>query len=296
MRHATLIALSLVAATGCISDEAEDGENDVGLSDGKADGAMLTDCEKAAIVSYINDGVTAAALQAAGVHSRAAKNLTSIRDGNDRRFGTADDKPYASIEAIDRVAYVGRQAFAQLQAATAERCSMPPADPYAEARDVTKALVRFPTGAVATEYTYPEGGNFDLGGTEFWQRWTGGHSPTFDFSEGTDAGRLCMQAAAIRFETIMMDPPAELVKLDAETNWSGSFFNWNDDYSNPTASGDASGSRLWAWKTHLIKWISQTKKDGGCYLPTRDMVIRIANACLTTARAANGEIEGCQVR
>jgi len=30
MRHATLLALSLVAATGCVSDEAIDGKDDVG--------------------------------------------------------------------------------------------------------------------------------------------------------------------------------------------------------------------------------------------------------------------------
>jgi hypothetical protein len=41
----------------------------------------------------------------------------------------------------------------------------------------------------------------------------------------------------------MADAPAELVKLNADTNWGGSFFNWNDDYSHPTAYGDASGAR-----------------------------------------------------
>ena len=62
------------------------------------------------------------------------------------------------------------------------------------------------------------------------------------------------------------------------------------------AFGDASGARLWAWRTSLIKWISQTKKDGSCFLPTRDMVERAATACLATGASAGGEIQGCQVR
>ena len=97
MRHATLLALSLVAATGCVSEEATDGKDDVGLSDGKADGEQLTACEKAAIVSYLNEGVSAAALVEAGVNSRAAKNLTTHRDGQDRRFGTPDDDKFDTM-------------------------------------------------------------------------------------------------------------------------------------------------------------------------------------------------------
>ena len=100
----------------------------------------------------------------------------------------------------------------------------------------------------------------------------------------------------IRFAAIMKDAPEELVKLDADTNWSGSFFNWNDDYSNPDSYGDGSGARLWAWRTSLIKWISQTKKDGSCLLPTRELVVAAAKACLQTGAGAMGEIQGCQVR
>jgi hypothetical protein len=149
--------------------------------------------------------------------------------------------------------------------------------------------VTFPEGTAApTSYAYPRATGFNLGGTEFWQKWSGGHNPTYSFSAGTDAGRLCMQASAIRFETIMAEAPAELVQLNEATNWSGSFFNWNDDYSRADW-GDASGPRLWAWRTSLIKWISQTKKDGSCLLPTRDLVIKAATNCL----ARGAEIQGC---
>ena len=137
---------------------------------------------------------------------------------------------------------------------------------------------------------------FSLGGTEFWQKWSDGKNPTYSFSEGTAAGRLCMQASAIRFGAIMKNPPPELVKLDADTNWAGSFYNWNDDYSNPSSWGDGGAARLWAWRTYLIKWISQTKKDGSCVLPTRDLVVRAATACLQTGQGAMGEIQGCSAQ
>lgn len=294
MRHATLLALTLVAATGCVADESPDGIDEPGITDGKADGSELTACERDAIVSFLNEGPSADALEEAGLHARAAGNLAAHRDGADGRFGTEDDDLFDSVEEVDAVSWVGPTAFGQLHAATSSRCDVT-ADPYAEARDVTKHRVSFPAGTAApTSYDYPNGGEFSLGGTEFWQKWSGGHNPTYSFSEGTDAGRRCMQAAAYRFEAIMANAPAELVKLDAETNWSGSFFNWNDDYSHETAYGDASGARLWAWRTGLIKWISQTAKDGSCFLPTLDMVVRAATSCLQTGASGAGEIQGCR--
>jgi len=297
MRTLPLFALAIAAATGCVADDqATDGIDDVGITDGKADGENPTECERTQIVSFLNEGASAAKLEDAGLHARAAKAIAKYRDGADGTFGTEDDDLFDSIDEVDEVAYVGRAAIKQLVEAVADRCNLP-ADPYADARDVTKAVVTFPAGTVApTSYDYPEGGSFNLGGTEFWQKWSGGHNPTYSFSEGTDKGRLCMQASAIRFEEIMKDPPANLVKLDADTNWGGSFFNWNDDYSGEGAFGDASGARLWAWRTSLIKWISQTKKDGSCLLPTRDMVERASTACLSTGAGAAGEIQGCQVR
>lgn len=289
MRLASSLALALVTLTGCMADDAMDGRDDVGLGGGKADGEELSDCAKREIPAYLNSGVTAAELEAAGVHTRAAKNLAAYRDGADGTFGTDDDNLFDSVEEVDSVAYVGPLAFEQLVAATLDRCTVP-ADIYADARDVTKAVVSFPAGTVApTQYDYPQATGLNLGGTEFWQKWSGGHSPTFSFSEGTDAGRLCMQASAIRFEEIMKDAPEQLKRLKAESNWSGSFFNWNDDYSGPGAYGDASGPRLWAWRTSLIKWISQTAKDGTCHLPTRELVIEAAEACLTRG----AEIQGC---
>jgi hypothetical protein len=170
---------------------------------------------------------------------------------------------------------------------------MPP-DIYADARNPDLAEVTI-MGETPMQYDRPDRlSEMSLDGTEFWQQWPEGHSPTFSFSEGTDQGRICMQASAIRWETIMADPPPAIEGLLHMTNWSGSWFNWNDDFTE--SSSDASGARLWAWRTGLIKWISQTGRDGTCYLPTRDMVQRLADTCAARAETSSGEIQGCSVR
>ncbi|NIS32661.1 MAG: hypothetical protein GWN73_20400, partial [Actinobacteria bacterium] len=99
-----------------------------------------------------------------------------------------------------------------------------PADIYADARNVDLAEVVI-MGEAPQSYDRPARANgMNLGGTEFWQKWPEGHSPTFSFSEGTDQGRTCMQASAIRWEAIMADPPSEIVGVLDMTNWSGSWF------------------------------------------------------------------------
>jgi|GEM_PF-4376738 len=167
-----------------------------------------------------------------------------------------------------------------------------PVDDYAQARDVD--LLQVTIGGDVIPYEYPSvDTGFGLGGTEFWQKWSGGHNPTYSYNEGTEAGRKCMLASAIRFEAIMSDPPEAMIRLKDETNWSGRFFNWNDDYSESPGQ-DARYAVLWAWRTGLIKWISQTAQDGTCYLPTRDIVESAAEACLARGASSDGEIEGCQ--
>ncbi len=170
-----------------------------------------------------------------------------------------------------------------------------PEDPFAPALDIHAGAIFIDPEVEAPSYDYPSvDGPFGLGGTEFWQRWPGGLSPTFSYSAGTALGRKCMSASAMRFEAIMSDPPESMLQLVEETNWSGRFFNWNDDYSDPEATGGPRGAVLWAWRTGLIKWISQTGADGTCYLPTYDMVDRAAQNCLARGASDDGEIEGCQ--
>lgn len=170
-----------------------------------------------------------------------------------------------------------------------------PEDPFAPARDIHAGAIFIDPAVEAPAYDYPSvDGPFGLGGTEFWQRWDGGLSPTFSYSAGTELGRKCMAASAMRFEAIMSDPPESMIRLEEESNWRGRFFNWNDDYSDESATSSPRGAVLWAWRTGLIKWISQTGDDGTCYLPTYSTVDRAAQNCLDKGEANDGEIEGCQ--
>lgn len=167
-------------------------------------------------------------------------------------------------------------------------------DPWAPALDVTQHLVVFDEGLTAPNYEYPSTNTgFNLGGTEFWQKWAGGENPTYSFNDGTEYGRRCMLASAKRFQAIMREPSEALKDLKLSSNWSGSFFNWNDDYSL-SDWGDGSSARLWAWRTTLVKWISQTNKDGSCYLPTLEMVETMVANCQSRADANDGEIVGCK--
>ena len=170
----------------------------------------------------------------------------------------------------------------------------PAIDPFAQAKDVTLHRVEFPEGTEAPSYERASVmTRFRLSGTEFWQKWSGGLNPTYQYSEGTEFGRRCMFASARRFEAIMNNPPPAIEGLRDNSNWGGGFFNWNDDYSRSDWS-DGSSARLWAWRTTLIKWISQTNQDGSCYLPTYDMVDAVAQACQSRADRGEGEIQGCR--
>jgi hypothetical protein len=284
------LPLLLLPIAGCDRAGSPDAIDAVGVPDGKLDDTTFTTCQLAAVVDHLNGDVTADALEAAGVHPDAAEALAAHRLGADGEPWTGDDGWFDDIAAVDAVDYVGPEAMAQLVAIIADSCLAWEA--YAPAHDVTLAVVDLGAVEPPTDYDYPSGDGFDLGGTEFWQRWPGGHSPTFDFSAGTDAGRRCMQAAAYRFEAIMASPPASLVQLREESNWDGSFFNWNDDYT--MATSDGAGARLWAWQTYLVKWISQTRRDGTCALPTLAMVEVLAANCLATSQTASGEIQGCR--
>ncbi len=164
-----------------------------------------------------------------------------------------------------------------------------PVDDYAQARDVNLRTVTI--GGPAIDYTRASVDGFSLGGTEFWYRdENGGIDKTFSYGNGSEDGRKCMLASAIRFEAIMADPPASMVELRENTNWSGSFFNWNED---KTVRNWPARAGLWAWTTGLMKWISVTNPDGTCSLPTVDIVEAAAADCLRTADGADGETKGC---
>ncbi|MCA9587749.1 MAG: hypothetical protein KC657_20635 [Myxococcales bacterium] len=165
-------------------------------------------------------------------------------------------------------------------------------------KDVDQEKVTFAEGVRAPSASAGSGARGDgtsLYGVDWFQKWDGGVNANHDWSKGTENGKRCMWAAVARFEAIMKEAPPELKAFLAEyTKWSGSFYNWVDDYNDPEAYGDARGARLWAWRTGLSKWISAAAKDGSCYLPTRKMVVDYAKACKDYAASHDGEMQGCQ--
>ncbi len=168
---------------------------------------------------------------------------------------------------------------------------------FEDALDVTKGVIVIPEDVEVPSYQRANGANgFGLGGTEFWQKWAGGHNPSYSYNEGSNAGRKCMQASAIRFQALMADPPATYKYALENSKWGGRHFNWNDDYSDSNARGGASGAVLWAWRTGLMKFISQTGKNGKCYLVTRAQLEAAGAVCAKVAEGADGETKGCSVR
>jgi len=127
--RAALVALlaAAFAAAGCGEDEpgegvSSDGELDSALPNGKAD-SPYSDCQLDAVLLLVNDPkVDADVLKAAGVHSRAVRNLMDRRAGKDLVAGTEDDTFFADLEAVDAVPYVGAAALSQLIAAAGEGC------------------------------------------------------------------------------------------------------------------------------------------------------------------------------
>lgn len=180
----------------------------------------------------------------------------------------------------------------EVDPAIAEICARLPG--FEEACNVDQELVTITaTATPAYEDLFPGVTQFNMNGWEWWQRWPGGLNPTFEHTEASPAGIVCSVASALRFAAVMHSPPENIVRLLNETTWEGRFYNWNDDFSMPSSDGDGTGAELWAWRDYLIKWISQTNRDGTCYLPTRSMLESAAVNCLAVGSGAAGDITGC---
>lgn len=131
----THVMAVLVAFSGCgpeLTDaelvDDEQGTSQLGLSMSAADQAL--------VLARVNDPRTTVALldAKAGLDQRAAKAIVAVRDGADGLAVTVDDKPFATIAALDAVAYVGDAALSKLLAFAKRE----PASP-----DVTVENVRF---------------------------------------------------------------------------------------------------------------------------------------------------------
>ncbi len=100
-----------------------------------------------------------------------------------------------------------------------------------------------------------------------------------------DAARACMaEARAVLVDILTSSAPAE---LDALRTKHGvfKFWNWNNDLTDAPAGRVPSSRGLWLYDGTrgdggLIKWISETERDGTCHLPTRDDLVTFAKACI----------------
>lgn len=125
MRRHPLLALTLLTSLACGGEATPpDAENEVVFPGGKADEAGYTDCEVGAVVEHLNEpSTTWQSLRSDGVHTRAAKNLMTRRNGADEVFGTADDMLFVNIVDVDDVSWVGPVAISQLVAIVTDRCT-----------------------------------------------------------------------------------------------------------------------------------------------------------------------------
>jgi hypothetical protein len=140
---------------------------------------------------------------------------------------------------------------------------------------------------------------------EWWQRWSGGATQSFSWSEGSDYGKRCGQASAIRLQAIweyaetsedgtVGHPGREAFEALLEgSGWGGTMYNWTEDFSGG-GRPSFSPATMWAWRTGAVKWINVVHPDGSCDLPTLDLVQRFSATCLEQASHEDGAIEGCQ--
>ena len=112
-----LLTTSFFLTACTASDAGEDGEYDsFGSTDGKADGAGLSDAQTAGVLALVNTASKALLDGDVGLSTRAATNITTHRAGNDKILGTADDDDYDNLAELDAVPYVGPKALADLLA------------------------------------------------------------------------------------------------------------------------------------------------------------------------------------
>lgn len=140
-----------------------------------------------------------------------------------------------------------------------------------------------PSGSEALpEETFING--FSIGGEEYWPYKE--PEPIYPdkvlwgFDSGSDPARKCMADSIRALADILQDPPQSLLEL-REKHGIDSFFMWNNDYTGAPRDGMGRFRRIWLYERSLIKWISETNKDGTCGIMTRDDLDRFATRCLT---------------
>ena len=169
-------------------------------------------------------------------------------------------------------------------------------DGFELARDVNLHHVEFDeTTAIPESFERQDAGFVRLGSPEWWQRWSGGHTQSFNWSLGTDFGKRCGQASAIRLAAIYADPEGKEAfdALAEGSGWSGTMYNWTEDISEGGRASFSPAS-MWAWRTSAVKFINVVHPDGSCDLPTLQLVKDFSETCLSRAENSDGEIQGCR--
>lgn len=134
---------------------------------------------------------------------------------------------------------------------------------------------------------------FSLGGYEYWpfkeEQPIYPDKVKWGYESGSAPAKKCMAAAKTALIEILKDPPAELLELKAKTGIS-SFFQWNNDYTDAASNAmQSSGMRvLWLYNGRLMKWISETNKNGTCLIPERKDLRALARDCLKNLAANSG--------
>jgi hypothetical protein len=135
---------------------------------------------------------------------------------------------------------------------------------------------------------------FSTGGFEYWPyKETPPLYPSkiqWGYDSGSEPAKKCMAAAFADLKEILRDPPPELVQLK-EKYGIRSFFNWNNDMTDAPTRVRAQIREIWLYQGRLIKWISETKRDGTCLLPERSDLVAFAKGCLEAPSSCNIETE-----
>ncbi len=242
--------------------------------------------------------------------SGEAGPLDEDDDGGEGRLSSLQVNLGAGSYTVGVTLYPGTPGgdFSLVADCAGDGCVVTPADPYAPAWDVSQMHVTFaPDAPFPESYQRAEAGFVRHGGPEWWQRWPGGRTQSFGWSNGTAIGQRCAQASAHRLEAIWN---YEEVSADGETTypgqeafealrdgsgWGGGMFNWVEDISEGGRPA-FSPAALWAWRTGTVKWVIIAYEDGSCDLPTLYLVQRFSTTCLEQAAREDGAIQGCAVR
>jgi hypothetical protein len=108
----TQLSWLLCSLAACMSNAGDD-RDDRFVSGGKADGAVAEGSPEAlGVLAVVNMLSTDALDDDVGLDSRAAKNITSHRDG--ATASASDDDPFDTLAELDAIPYVGPVAFGKL--------------------------------------------------------------------------------------------------------------------------------------------------------------------------------------